>query len=220
MSRKIIVGTAMSVVISACASSGVTEPITNQSKTNKVVSSLGFVEIENESLLHGGTGLVCPSALMDLPRISKKEYGNEHKDASCGYKQGDKTATIFLSDLPYSFEEAFAGAVAAIQQFPPGGQKIEHDDNARSACLLGGLLISATEPESGRANSAPYRLEAAVFNGDTVTTLVQMSELDKKKLKLRYTVQNSNHEAALDHCLQGAKALREVYNLSGAHNNN
>jgi len=218
MFRNLIIGAAMCVILSACASSGVTEPVTSQS--NKVTSSLGFVEIENDSLLHGGTGLVCPSALMDLPRISKNEYGNEHKDASCGYKEGDKTATIYLSDLPYSFEDGFEGAVAAIRQFPPEGQKIEHDDDTRSACLLGGLVIAAADSESGGGNSTSYQLEAAVFNGDSVTTLVQMSELDKKQLKLRYTIQNTNQEAALDHCLQGAKALREVYNLSGAYNNN
>jgi len=195
-------------LLSACAT---TSP--NQGALSDDLYFLGFTPQIEGGFVHGGTGLVCPETLLGLAELDQREYGNDHKDASCSYRQDEKVATIYLSELDYDFDEVFGSAVASIYQ---AGlvKNIEHDDDARRSCTLGGLLISAVKADSGAANTDAYVFDAAVFHNSSLVSILQLTELDGKFLKLRYTIKNADNEERLNYCLEGAKALRGVYDLT------
>ncbi len=203
---KVLTGLALAVLVSGCATTS-----SSDSKTNEVYYS-GFSPTTDGGFVHGGTGLVCPPTLLGLLPTAQREYGDQHKDASCGYKRDKIFATVYLSELNYSFDEMFQSSVASIYQGSFGeGAKV--DEEASQACTLSGLLVGAS---SENQSQTPYKFQPAVLYSPDFLTMVQLTEIDGKFLKLRYTLKWEPKEHGLDLCMQGSEALREVYDLSTA----
>jgi hypothetical protein len=176
----------------------------------------GFSQQTDGGQYHGGTGLLCPPTLLNLPISDQREYGTDATDASCTYQAKDQFATIYLSKLNETFQSNFQGSVASIVQGPLG-EKAEFDEEVTQTCQLGGLLTAAVTPseEADRAKSSePYAFETAVFSSSDLVTILQLTELDKKFLKLRYTRLNTPSSERLNSCIEGYAALRSVYNLT------
>jgi len=195
-------------LLSACAT---TSP--NQGAFSDDLYFLGFIPQSEGGFVHGGTGLVCPETLLGLAELDQNEYGDDHKDASCSYGQDGKVATVHLSELDYDFERVDNDT--CIQSINPAGYLInsEHDDSAMMSCILRGNM-SANKADSATTSTDDYVFDAAVFHNSNLVSILQLTELDGKFLKLRYTIKNADNEERLNYCLEGAKALREVYDLT------
>lgn len=201
----------LSVCIGTLLLAGCATTQTSKTKSQDLVFT-GFTPQTNGGQFHGGTGLLCPPTLFGLPIIDQTEYGSQSNDASCSYRDGNKIATVYLSELNEEFKDVFQGAVSSIFQGPMG-DSIEIDEEATQTCRLGGLLMGAVS-ESG--DTSPYVFDAAVLSSPKVITLAQLTELDSKFLKLRYTVLEASKSEGLNACIEGSKALRDVYDSTRA----
>lgn len=206
---KVLIGVIAASSLAACATVNSADDVSSGSKLSDTYFS-GFTPKSDGSYVHGGTGLVCPSSLLKMPYDDQHEYGNQHKDASCTYRQGGNLATIYLSELNYSFEEIFQSSVASIYQ-GSFGKALEVDETVSQTCALGGLLVAASAESR---DQGVYKFQPAVLRSSDVLTMVQLSELDGKFLKLRYTLTDETQVEGLSRCLEASKALRDVYDLS------
>jgi len=205
--KHLIGGIACATLMAGCVSTG-------SAVKNEPLFYAGFNSKPDGGFVHGGTGLVCPETLLGLPSNRQDEYGDRNSDASCGYRSGDTIATIFLSELDYTFDVIFQSSVASVFQ---GQSRIDNsvDTEASQACTLGGLIIAAAKSDEGdnQASSEPYEFQAAVLRSQDVFNYVQLSKVDGKFLKLRYTLPREADDG-LNQCIEGAAALREVYDLT------
>lgn len=214
---------AVGILMTGCATTG-----GDNTPKNEPLFFAGFSPQTDGGFVHGGTGLVCPETLLGLPSSRQNEYGNTHTDASCGYSADSTTvATVFLSELNYTFEEIFQSSVASVFQGPLA-EGLSVDQDASQSCILGGILAVAadqatalgSETQSGESNEQleSYGFQAAVLSKSDAVSFVQLTEIDGKFLKLRYTLLGVPKEKGLDHCIEGATALKEVYDLTRARN--
>lgn len=211
MTRKVIVLACFTpLFLAGCATTQ-----TASSNSDSLVFT-GFSQQTDGGQYHGGTGLLCPPTLMNLPISDQREYGTDATDASCSYQAEDQFATIYLSKLNETFQSNFQGSVASILQGPLG-ETTEFDEVTTQTCQLGGLLSAAVMPseDTDKTNSSePYAFETAVFSSSDLVTILQLTELDNKFLKLRYTRLNTPPSEGLNSCIEGSAALRSVYNLT------
>lgn len=217
-----IILSGLALILSACST---TSPAENAAVNNKLsdVYYSGFSAKADGSFVHGGTGLFCPPSLLELPYDDQHEYGDQHKDASCTYKKDETVATIYLSELDYEIGEYFQSSVASVFQ-GPFGEGLEVDQDASQACTLGGLLMAASSSLGGASgasgsdnrNQNSYGFQPAVLYSPDLLTLIQLTEIDGKFLKLRYTLLEESQAEGLSRCVEASKALRDIYELSFA----
>lgn len=124
-------------------------------------------------------------------------------------ENSDEIITLWFS-IWFGFNGVFQNAISAIAQ-GLFGDKIEVDQEASQACQLGGLLMAAG---SKSQDKSIYRFDSAVLKTDELVTLVQLTGLNGKFLKLRYTLLDTPSSEGLNACIEGSKALREVYDLT------
>lgn len=208
------------VFLAACATTGADD---------RPTSSTGFEKLNDGRVYHPGTKLICPSSLLGSPIDSHNEFGDLGRDAACGYAVENGALTVFLSDLDYSFNEFFGDSARSVL-LGPLGEDLEVNEKASQACVLGGLLTAAVDGDSGEsAASGVYKFDTVMFSGNGKKSLLSMTEIDGKFLKLRRTdfgkadsfqtvsYVDDKSDTDLDFCLNGAAALRKVYTatLSG-----
>ncbi len=210
MKLKTILGAGLApIFLAACATTDTT------SSDSKKLTFTGFTKQTDGGQFHGGTGLVCPPTLLGISITDKREYGSDATDASCSYRGDDKFVTVYLSKLNESFQSNFQGSVSSVMQGSLG-ETVEFDEEATKTCQLGGLLMAAVSPSEGASSDKTdlYPFETAVFSSEKLVTIVQLTEVETKFLKLRYTLLDKPKSEGLNACIEGSKALRDVYNLT------
>jgi len=188
----------------------------------------GFETLADGRVFHPGTGLICPAQLLGGAIEATREYGNMGLDAACGYEQPEGALTVYLSQFNETFEDYFAGSARAVLSgsFKEG---LTINEDASQSCLLGGLLLAAADlDESAKASSQVYRFDTVMFSTEGKQSLLSMTEIDGKFLKLRYsyvapvsefqTVSDTPDAPDEDllFCLEGAEALYTVYQATAA----
>jgi len=220
---KPLISISLLLLLSACASTDTTKSQQSNSKSMPSVTdgSLFFLDQKDGTKYQPTTGLHCPASVMGIPMISTKSYNDAGTDVSCGYQEGKKTTTIYLTEISgATLDQIFSYAKQAIAQ-GRWKEKLEYQEEMTNSCMLDSQLLSGlsglldgnddkkdktiTIDMSGNGGNMPYKI--AIYGGSSISTYVAVSPIDDKIMKIRHSVDTPISE---DQASKDCKAIHRL----------